>query len=148
MNFNSLAIIKYSVILCFALYGCSSPSSKINESTSDFKIRNNLEQGKKYSEKELLFIVKKYPHLMEFINNPSETVQLEAVMTYGIGYIKNPSESVQLASLRKDINSFNILKKPSEAAKKLAKNYASKTQGVIFLDNKLRGKWDFRRYPS
>lgn len=51
------------------------------------------------------------------IMNPSEAVQLAAVKknAYTIKYIKNPSEVVQLAATRNDNSLIRYIKKPSEA---------------------------------
>ena len=51
--------------------------------------------------------VKQDGHAIQYIENPSEEVQLEAVQRHGyaIYHIENPSEEVQLiAALSKDYN--------------------------------------------
>jgi hypothetical protein len=54
--------------------------------------------------------------LLQFIDNPSEEVQLAAVkkLGYSIKYIENPSEEVQLAAVRKNPYSIYYIQNPTE----------------------------------
>ena len=54
--------------------------------------------------------------LIQFIDNPSEEVQLAAVKKFGnsIRYIKNPSQTVQLAAVEKWSTSIQYIENPSE----------------------------------
>jgi hypothetical protein len=66
------------------------------------------------SEEVQLVVVKKNPHLTRFIENPTEEVQLSAVEEngYSIHYIENPSEKVQLAAVKKFGNSIHFIPNP------------------------------------
>jgi hypothetical protein len=54
--------------------------------------------------------------LIQFIDNPSEEVQLAAVKKLGssIQYIQNPSERVQLAAVKDNPSSIQYIQNPSE----------------------------------
>jgi hypothetical protein len=54
--------------------------------------------------------------LIQFINNPTEKVQLAAVRknTYSIRHIKNPTEKVQLVAIKQYPYSIQYIKNPSE----------------------------------
>ena len=56
-----------------------------------------------------------------FIKNPTEKVQLHAVRTYAdqIRFIENPSEKVQLAAVNKWHAAIQYIKNPTEAVKKV-----------------------------
>ena len=62
--------------------------------------------------------------LIQFIDNPSEEVQLAAVKMFGssIKHIQNPSERVQLAAVKKFGNSIQYIQNPTEKEKQLAKS--------------------------
>ena len=68
------------------------------------------------SEELQLMAVGKDTHLIQYIDNQSEEVQLRAVEKdpRSIEYIKNPSEEVQLRAVEKDIYSIEYIKNPSE----------------------------------
>jgi len=53
--------------------------------------------------------------LIQFIDNPSEKVQLVAVAEdgYSIQYIQNPSEKIQLAAVEQDGLSIRFIQNPS-----------------------------------
>ena len=55
-------------------------------------------------------------HLIQFIDNPSEEIQLKIIDVNPslIQYIKNPSEKSQLRAVEKDIYSIEYIKNPSE----------------------------------
>ena len=57
-----------------------------------------------------------YSMVVQFIKNPSEKVQLEAVTEdeRAIKYIDNPTEKVQLAAITQDIDLIKYIKNPSE----------------------------------
>ena len=89
-------------------------------------IKNPLEWVNKYPDeftedkvgKETFEIIEvlKYPFAIQYINNPSEKVQLAAVNQngYAIKYINNPSEKVQLAAVNKNAYAIKFIKDPSE----------------------------------
>jgi DNA-dependent RNA polymerase auxiliary subunit epsilon len=54
--------------------------------------------------------------LIQFIENPSEEVQLAAVKEngYSIQFIENPSEKVQLAAVKENPYSIHYIENPSE----------------------------------
>ena len=56
-------------------------------------------------------------NIFEYINNPSEAVQLAAVRENGllIMHIPNPSEAVQLAAVQRNGEALELIKNPSEA---------------------------------
>jgi hypothetical protein len=72
------------------------------------------------SEKVQLAAVKKNPWAIEYIQNPSQEVQLAAVEknSLSIRFIKNPSEKVQLNAVRKNPNSIQYIKNPTQKVKK------------------------------
>ena len=72
------------------------------------------------SEELQLMAVGKDTHLIQYIDNPSEEVQMIAVTKNGIliGNIVNPSEQVQLAAIENHINAFFLIDKPTEKVKK------------------------------
>ena len=72
------------------------------------------------SEEEKLEVVKKEGFNIQYIKNPSEKIQLEAVRQFGdniqynIQYIENPTEKVQLKAVKQDSFSIQYIKNPSE----------------------------------
>ena len=63
-------------------------------------------------------------YLIQFIDNPSEKVQLVAVRSnsHSIRHIQNPSETVQLAAVEKNPYLIQFIKNPTESVKQLAKS--------------------------
>lgn len=56
------------------------------------------------------------PYSIRFINNPSEEVQITAIVYSGglaIKHIENPSERVQLAAVKRDPHNFKHIKNPT-----------------------------------
>jgi hypothetical protein len=76
------------------------------------------------SEELQLAVVKKNGWLIRFIENPSERVQLVAVEQdpYSIKRIKNPSEEAQLAAVEKNPYSIKFIKNPTDKVKQLAQS--------------------------
>jgi hypothetical protein len=68
------------------------------------------------SEKVQLEALKKSYYVLKFIKNPSEQVQLEAVKknAYAIQYIENPSEQVQLKAVKQNGHVIQHIGNPSE----------------------------------
>jgi hypothetical protein len=68
------------------------------------------------SETVQLAVVKKDPYSIRFIQNPSEKVQLEAVKKWSpsIQFIQNPTEKVQLVLVEQDPYSILYIQNPSE----------------------------------
>lgn len=68
------------------------------------------------SEEELIKIVNSWASNIQFIKNPSETVQLAAInkWSYSIQHIKNPSEAAQIKAIRYTPYAIGLIKKPSE----------------------------------
>jgi DNA-dependent RNA polymerase auxiliary subunit epsilon len=62
--------------------------------------------------------------LIQFIDNPSEEVQLAAVKEngYSIKFIDNPSEEVQLAAVKENGYSIKFIDNPSGKVKQLARS--------------------------
>jgi hypothetical protein len=62
--------------------------------------------------------------LIQFIDNPSEEVQLSAVKEngYSIQFIENPSQEVQLAAVKKWSASIQYIQNPSEKVQLAAVN--------------------------
>ena len=62
--------------------------------------------------------------LIQFIDNPSEEVQLAAVKKFGssIKHIQNPSEKVQLAAVKQNPYSIEFIQNPTEKVKQLARS--------------------------
>ena len=97
-------------------------------------IKNPLEWVNKYPDeftedkvgKETFEIIEvlKYPFAIQYINNPSEKVQLAAVNQngYAIKYINNPSEKVQLAAINQNGYAIEYIKDPSEKVQLAAIN--------------------------
>jgi hypothetical protein len=69
------------------------------------------------SEKLQLVAVSQNGYSIQFIENPSETVKLAAVQQsgYAIKFIENPSEAIQLAAVRQNGYAIKLIKNPSEA---------------------------------
>ena len=65
------------------------------------------------------------PHMIKYIKNPSEAVQLAAVTENGnsIGFLKNPSEAVQVAAMNENIYAIQYIKNPKEFLQLLAVNH-------------------------
>ena len=73
--------------------------------------------------------------LIQFIDNPSETVQLAAVEEYpfSIKYIKNPSERVQLAAVEENGRAIKLIQNPTERVQlAVVKQY---TWAIRFIQN-------------
>jgi len=64
-----------------------------------------------------LYAVRERGHALRYIKNPSEAVQLAAIsnFSYSISYIENPSERVQLAAVKKSPYSVKCIKYPCKA---------------------------------
>jgi hypothetical protein len=62
--------------------------------------------------------------LIQFIDNPSEEVQLVAVgeISHSIRFIHNPTERVQLTAIEKNPSSIQHIVNPSEKVKQLARS--------------------------
>jgi hypothetical protein len=74
-------------------------------------------------------------YLIQYIHNPSEEVQLLSVKLNGnaISYIKNPFEEVQLAAVEQDPYSIRFIKSPSIEVQKAAIYYSRYNLLVIAL---------------
>jgi len=70
-----------------------------------------------------LAAVERHGYAIQYIKNPSEALQLTAVNKNGyvIRYIKNPSEALQLAAVKQDRYAIRYIKNPSEAVQLAAK---------------------------
>jgi hypothetical protein len=68
------------------------------------------------SEEVQLTAVKDDPFSIKYIENPTEKVQLAAVKKnpYSIRFIQNSSETVQLAAVKQYPNSIRFIQNPSE----------------------------------
>ena len=66
-----------------------------------------------------IIAVGRYYDYIKYIKNPSDAVQLEAVLNNGLAiqYIKNPSEAVQLVAVLSNWESIQYIDEPSEAVK-------------------------------
>jgi hypothetical protein len=62
--------------------------------------------------------------LIQFIDNPSEEVQLAAVKEngYSIQFIQNPSERVQLAAVKQFVGSIQYIQNPTEKVIQFARS--------------------------
>ena len=62
--------------------------------------------------------------LIQFIDNPSEKVQLAAVKEYpySIKYIQNPTEEVQLLAVKNDPDSTRFIENPTEVVKEFLRS--------------------------
>jgi hypothetical protein len=94
--------------------------------TLEKQVYNNgklIEFIDKPSEKIQLAAVKEKPSTIRFIENPSERVQLAAVKLWGASIIdiKNPTEKVQLAAIKHHSWIIKHIKNPTEKAKQFAK---------------------------
>jgi hypothetical protein len=71
------------------------------------------------SEKEYLNIVNKNGNLIKYIKNPTENIQLAAVINkvLAIQYIDNPTEATQLYSINQSAFASRFINKPTENAK-------------------------------
>jgi hypothetical protein len=67
-------------------------------------------------------MVQEDPSSIQYIENPSERVQLAAVKKLGnsIRFIENPSEEVQLAAVKKNPRVIRHIKNPTQKVKQLA----------------------------
>jgi hypothetical protein len=76
------------------------------------------------SEEVQLAAVKDDPWAIKHIQNPSERVGLVAVekIPYSIKYIQNPSQEVQLAAVKKNPYTFYHIKHPTEAVKQFLRS--------------------------
>ena len=76
------------------------------------------------SEEVQLTAVKEISYSLRFIQNPSEKVQLAVVEKnpYLIQFIENPTEKVQLAAVENSGYSIYYIKNPTEKVKQLAKS--------------------------
>jgi hypothetical protein len=77
--------------------------------------------------------------LIQFIDNPSEEVQLMAVNEnpYSIKYIQNPSQEVQLAAVEKNPYSIREIKNPSERVQLVA--VKKNPRSILFIENPTKG---------
>lgn len=68
------------------------------------------------SEKEKIEIIKSNEEDIQFINNPTKEMQLEAIKYYGfnIEYIKNPSEELQLQAVTKAGHNIKFIENPTD----------------------------------
>ena len=71
-----------------------------------------------------LAAVEKWSYSIQYIQNPSQEVQLAAVKkwSFSIQYIKNPSEKVQLVAVKKDSRVIRHIKKPTEKVKQFLRS--------------------------
>ena len=85
------------------------------------------------SEEVQLAAVKENGLSIKYIQNPSERVQLAAVkeIPYSIQHIKNPSERVQLAAVEENPYSIHYIKNPSERVKDLYREKISLPKKII-----------------
>jgi len=62
--------------------------------------------------------------LIQFIDNPSEEVQLAVVQKNpnSIKYIQNPTEEVQLVAVKKNYRAINFIENPTEKVIQLARS--------------------------
>ena len=67
-------------------------------------------------EKKLVELVKGNTYIIQYIENPTEDMQLASVHKFGynIQYIKNPTEKVQLAAVKQNGSSIKYIKNPSK----------------------------------
>jgi hypothetical protein len=93
----------------------------------DFDIlndKNKKEYVNKLNDEDQIKLINSisYPNIFEFIDNPSENVQIAAVTYDGdnIEYIKNPSEYVQIAAVKNYPSAISCIKKPTEKVKLIA----------------------------
>ena len=84
----------------------------------------------------ILAEVKKNPCLIQYLTDPSEKVQLEAVRQNGfaIKHLTDPSEKVKLAAVKQDGFAIEYLTDPSEEVKLVAK--MSSNEKFIYFFNK------------
>lgn len=115
------SFIKFEPIIGFIYLKEDTPIFKVDsEFRSDeiniFKIMsfNNFFQN--MNEYNQLRFVKNNPYSIEYIENPSETIQFASVNVFGeaIKYIRNPSEDVQIDAVRNYGLSIRHIKNPSE----------------------------------
>jgi hypothetical protein len=94
------------------------------------------------SEKVQLAAVKKNPLSIQYIQNPSEKVQLAAVKRWSpsIQYIQNPSEKAQLASVEKDPHSIYYIQNPTKRVKDLYREKISLPKKIITRIGKFFGR--------
>jgi hypothetical protein len=71
------------------------------------------------SETVQLEAVRRDGHSIRFVKDPSEEVQIEAVRRYGtaIRFIKDPSDEMKLEAVRQDGDAIQFIKDPSEEVK-------------------------------
>ena len=67
-------------------------------------------------EKKLVELVKSNTYIIQYIEYPTEDMQLASVHKFGynIQYIKNPTEKVKLAAVKQNGSSIKFIKNPSK----------------------------------
>ena len=118
-------LITGSIIASILLGGCASKSKqqqyvekvKANPIEAVKKSPHSINFIDNPSEELQLIAVKKDPSSIRVIKNPTESVQLEAVKQVPnlIHSIENPTESVQLEAVRGNITSLWLIKNPTES---------------------------------
>lgn len=84
--------------------------------TDPYYYYNYLERAGALTDYIILECVKRKPSIIQYVNNPSEEVQLEGVKHtgYNIEYLYNPTEVVQIAAVKNSAIALSHIQNPSE----------------------------------
>jgi hypothetical protein len=102
--------------------------------TDPYYYYNYLERSGGLTDYIILECVKRKPSIIQYVNNPSEEVQLEGVKHtgYNIEYLYNPAEVVQIAAVKNSAIALSHIQNPSEEVQLAAVRSHSLALGTIF----------------
>jgi hypothetical protein len=90
---------------------------------------------KRFTDDELIIIIKEYPYFLSKLSELSEKVQLAAVYedSQAIEHIKVPTEKVQLKAVEKDGTNIYYIKNPTEKVQLIA--VKDSAYNISFINN-------------
>jgi hypothetical protein len=102
--------------------------------TDPYYYYNYLEKAGALTDYIILECVKRKPSIIQYVNNPSEEVQLEGVKHtgYNIEYLYNPAEVAQIAAVKNSAIALSHIQNPSEEVQLAAVRSHSLALGTIF----------------